>query len=931
MSLWRTVRAGMRSLLRRDVVEQELDDELRHYLAMATEANVRAGMSPEAAERAARVKMGGVEATKAQVRSGGWEATIDALRQDVRVGVRGLLRSPGFTAIAVLSLALGIGATTTMFSVVNAVMFRPFPYADTDRLALIWTDDVRRGLPREETAYPTITDWQTRNRTFQDVAYFTSQRVSPIANDPARSRGRTRRAFVSANLFSVLGVAPLQGRFLSSADERDRAPVAVISYAFWQRWFQGTPDVIGRTLTLGGASKDGPEGLIVIGVLPAGFYFPDRLTDVFTPATTYWRFDRESTERFSGSARRWTAIGRLASGASVADARSDLDRIGRQLAQAHPANVPDFPGFAAAVVPVLDSVAGASLQSALWILLGAVSLVLLVVCANVANLQLARSATRQREFAVRRALGAGRGRLVCQLAAESMVLLLAGGAVGAAIAAWGTPLLATVASAYVPRMDEVTFDWRVLSFAAIASIVSGLAFGLVPALRLSATDANAALREGGHGTASGRLRRSQGLLVLAECAMALVLLTGAGLLLKSLNRLQSVDPGFDARGVLTMRLEFPVESPSPAVGASQQAAMAQGRASAWVQWAHDLTARVQTIPGVESAGFIDDLFIGGQGNESITIPGRSADEIPAGELAEGLVTPGFFAAMRAPLKRGRYPTRDDAAVKIRALWSPTSAGLTLAEKERLAIPEPVVVNEAFVRRFFSGEDPIGKRFCIDPTNKTYWYVIVGVVGDMHRQGLERAAIPQYFGPYIPSSNGRADLVVRTAGDPLALASTIRAEVTRALPSIVVVSAATAEAQLGGFSAQRRLQTLLLTLFAALALMIAGVGIFGLAHYTVADRTREIGVRVALGATPRDVLRLLIAQGMRMPALGIAIGLVASVGLTRIISNQLYDVEATDPATFITVAGVLAIVAAVACYTAARRAARANPVDALRQA
>jgi putative ABC transport system permease protein len=325
------------------------------------------------------------------------------------------------------------------------------------------------------------------------------------------------------------------------------------------------------------------------------------------------------------------------------------------------------------------------------------------------------------------------------------------------------------------------------------------------------------------------------------------------------------------------------------------------------------------------------MFVAGQGNKSITIPGRAASDIPAGELNWGSVSPGFLETMRVPLRRGRFPTRDDASDMIRQVWGGLVLNVSLAEKERLATPEPVVVNEAFVKRFFPGEDPIGKKFCIDPEVKTYWFRIIGVVGDMQRGGLERKAIPEFYGQYIPSGNGRADLAVRTSGDPLALASMLRSEVQRAVPNIVVVSIATAEQGLDSFSAQRRLQTWMLTLFAGLALMLAAVGIFGLAHYSVAERTREIGVRVALGATPRDVIRLVIAQGMRMPALGIAVGLVASVGLTRVIANQLFDVQPTDPVTYGAVALVLALVAASACYLAARRAARSDPVKALREA
>jgi putative ABC transport system permease protein len=932
VSFLRSVKAGLRTLFRRDVAERELDDELRHYLEMATQANMRAGMSRDAAERAARIAMGGIEANKHDVRGGGWEATVESLGQDVRAALRGLRHSPSFALIAIASLALGIGVNTTMFSVMNAVMFRPLPYHDAGRLALIWTNDARRAIPREPTSSLTIVDWQQRTRSFEDIAYFSTQRVSPASTEASRGRTRSRSAFVSANLFPLLGVTPFRGRLISAADVRDKSPVAVISYAFWQRWFDGSEAIVGKALPMDAGGKQGVGTVTVIGVLPPEFYFPDKVTEIWTPATLYWRFDRESGERFETWARRWTAIGRLAPGVSVSDARDDLDGIGRQLSAMHTTTLQDFPGFATSVVPVLDTFAGTNLQATLWVLLGAVALVLLVVCANVANLQLARGATRQREFAVRRALGAGRGRVIRQLIVESLVLVTIGGAIGTALAVLGTPLLANFASNYLPRMDEIALDWRVLTFASVVSLVCGLVFGLVPAIRLSSADANEALREGGRGTGSARLRRSQGVLVLAECTLALVLLTGAGLLLKSLNRLQSLNPGFDPANVLTMRVEWPLDPPLTVAPASDADAVQRDRARAHsrAQVMYGLMDRVRELPGVTAVGFTDDMFVAGEGNKSITIPGRVATE-GSGQLNTGSVSPGYFEAMRVPLRRGRLPVRDDASDMIRQVWGGLVLGVSLAEKERLATPEPVVVNEAFVKRFFPNEDPIGKRFCIDPEVKTYWFTIVGVVGDMQRSGLERKAIPEYFGQYIPSSNGRADLVVRTKGEPLALASMLRAEVQRAVPNIVVVNVATAEAGLDGFTAQRRLQTWLLTLFATLALVLAAVGIFGLAHYAVAARAREIGVRMALGATPGDVIRMVIAQGMRMPLLGIALGLAASAALTRVISHQLFDVRATDPLTYGAVAVVLALVAAAACYLAARRAARSDPVRALREA
>jgi predicted permease len=925
--VFRALRAGLRALFHRRTASRELDDELRHYLEQAIQENLAAGMTPEAAEHAARVQVGSVEATKEEVRAGAWEAHVDSGLRDLRYGIRSLRRNPGFALTAVVTLALGIGVTTTMFSVVNAVMLRPLPWPDADRVALIWTHDVRRGLAREGTGHATIADWQTSSRVFQDLAFYTTQRVAVVEAQPGGERGRTRNGLVSGNLFPLLGVAPAQGRVISAADLADRADVAVISHGFWQRRFAGAPDVVGKSFIMEDGGKGGPRVLTVIGVMPPGFYFPDQNTGIWTPATTYWRFDRESGERVPAWARRWTGLGRLAPGASFDDARADLAAIGRRLTADHPSSDPDFPGFGTTVLPVLDSIAGQSLQSTLWIMLGAVTLVLLVACVNVANLLLARGAARQQEFAIRRALGGGRARLVRQLVMESMLLALLGGVAGTLLATWGTRVLGTAASAYVPRISEITIDWRVLVFALAASLAAGLIFGLVPAFRLSGADAAEALKEGGQGTGRAGIKRHRNLLVAAECTLALVLLTGAGLLLRSLQRMNAVDPGFDTGKVLTVRVEFPSEAPPTAAERANPELIGPDRARARSAVLEDLMLRLRALPGVLAVGFSDDLFLGGPGNEAITIPGRPAP-LAAGELSGGAATPGFFEVLRVPLRQGRYLNRADAGQTIHATYN-LVLGVPLEEKMRRAIPEPVVVNQAFVERFFPGENPVGKRFCIDPEVKTYWFEIVGVVGDMHRQGLERQAIPQFLGPYIPSPNGRADLLVRTAGDPIAMAAPVQQEVRRAFPGVMIPGVSTADAQLDDFSALRRFQTWLLTVFALLALALAAVGIFGLVHYAVAERTREIGVRVALGATPGDVLRLTLSQGMRTPLLGIAVGLLASAALTRVMSHLLFGVSSGDPVTFAAVAGVLAAVAIVACYLAGRRAVQVDPMTALR--
>jgi len=917
----RAVKQGLRTLFSKAAVEQDLDDEVRHYIALATRENLRAGMSLAGAERAARLAFGGVEATKERVRAGRWESVVETVARDIRYALRGLRRSPAFTTVAVVTLALGIGANTSMFSVVNAVMLRPLPYRDADRLALIFTDDVRRALHEEQTAYRTITDWRAESRAFQDIAYFAAGR-SMLVDAGSGARERTRSALASANLFSVLGVPPLRGRTLTESDERERAPVAVISHSLWQRRFAGAPDVVGKTLVVEADGKSSGGPLTIVGVMPAGFYFPDKQTEFWTPATTYWRFTRESTERFPSWARRWTAVGRLAPGRTPADARADLARIGDRLAATYPSDIPDFPGFTTSVVPVLDHIAGAGLQSALRLLLAAVGLVLLVACANVANLLLARGASRQRELAVRRALGATRGRLIRQLVVESVMLALAGGAVGVALALWATRVLAVAAASQVPRLDEIAVDPRVLVFAAGVSVAAALAFGIVPAVRVTAAGPGDALKDGRNLSAGLRVARSRGALVAAECALAIVLLAGAGLLIRSLARLRGVDPGFDPRGVLTVRVEFPPQAPlepreraQPSVVADQARAIGRGRRM------DDLLASVLALPGVEAAGFTGGLFVTGRGNASIAIPGRAIDSLATGELNDGQLTPGFLATMRVPLRRGRFLEAGDALAKIRARWSPSS--------EQAALPEPVVVNETFAKRFFPNDDPVGKRFCIDPTNRPYWYLIVGVIGDMHRQGLERHTIAEYFTPYVPSPNGRADLVVRVKGDPLSVVPGVRGAIAAAAPNTLVSDVSTVAAQLGDFSAQRRFQTGLLAAFALLALVLAGVGIYGVVHYAVAERTREIGVRVALGATPAEVIGLVVGQGMRMPAVGIAVGLVAAAVLSRVLSHLVFGTSTTDPATFAAVASVLTGAATAACYLPARRAASIDPVSALR--
>jgi predicted permease len=554
MSLLRTITSGLRTLFRKEEVERDLDDEVTQYVEAATQAHMRAGLSREAAARAARIDVGGVEATKENVRSSGWDATVETVLRDVRYAARGLVRNPGFTIVVLLTLTLGIGVNTVMFSVVNAVMLRPLPYRDAGRLALVWTDDARRSLHEENTAFATIIDWRNESRTFDGIAFYSAGRMTLSGS---AGRERSRGAFVSGNLFSVLGVSPMRGRGIAINDETSAERVVVISHSLWLRRFGADSSVIGKTLQIEeNVSKEGPAAMHIIGVMPAGFYFPDKQTEIWTPATTYWRFRRESIERFAAWSRRWTAIGRLKPDVAVAEAQADLGRIGKRLSATYQTDQPDFPGFAPNVVPILDT-SRAEIPVALWVLLGQSC----SCCYRVRQRrQSAARARRDSAAGVRDSPRdrAARSRLVRQLVVESMLLAVVGGAGGVLLAVVGTRALAVVAAGRVPRIDEISIDTRVLLFAAIVSLVAGIVFGVVPALRVSRTDASESLKAGRQ-AGSVHIRRTRGLLIVAECALAMVLLTGAGLLLQSLNRVKSIAPGFDPSRVLIVRVEFPTK------------------------------------------------------------------------------------------------------------------------------------------------------------------------------------------------------------------------------------------------------------------------------------------------------------------------------------------------------------------------------------
>src|SRR5262245_37821865 len=633
------------------------------------------------------------------------------LWQDLRFGARMLWKKPGFTLIAVITLALGIGANTAIFSVVNAVLLRPLPYKEPDRLAMLWTDDAKRDLHEELTSDRTFQNWRSQSETFADLAIF-GERAKVLTDE---SPERVKMAYVSANFFPMLGVTPAIGRTFSTEENERRERVVLLSHGLWRRRFGADPNVIGKTMRF-----DAMDTGQIIGVMPSGFYFPDK-------ETQFW-----AAEKMTTKVNSWSVIGRLKPNVTMRQAQAEMTTIGQRLAQHFPADEPEAASFGVNVVPLLDQVTGKKLRLSLWALLGAVGMVLLIACANVANLLLARGAAREREFAIRAALGAGRARLLRLLLAESLLLASGGGLLGLLLAVVGARILAAITLLSIPRMDEIRIDTAVLGFAVCLSLCAGLIFGLAPAWKMSRSDPNEALKEGGSASSGLKLRRMRSLLVVTECALALALLAGAGLLIRSFLRLQSVALGFNPESVLLVRVGLPPKGPPIDPKSGRPVRSITQEVALWM-WGDDMFHRMQeriaVLPGVQSVGIVDNLLLQGAADEKITFPGSKSGAPISSQLGGASVNPDFFRTMGARLLRGRFFARADAFKGIRLMYNEMSSAIPAAERA-----EPTIVNETFARRFFPNQDPIGKRFCEGCPGKPFWYEIVGVVGDMRRQG-----------------------------------------------------------------------------------------------------------------------------------------------------------------------------------------------------
>ncbi len=799
---------------------------------------------------------------------------METLFQDIRYGIRTLARNPGFAAIAVIALALGIGANSAIFSVVNAVLLRPLQFEKPEQLVLVWEKRMALGRVRNPASSPDFVDWRAQNQVFEDMAAYAGRGFNLTGADEAE---RLEGAAVSPSMFTILRAQPRLGRvFQDDEAKTGQNAVVILGNGLWQRRFGADPDIAGKTVRL----NDTPY--TVIGVMPADFIFPNSRTEVWVPLT----FSPEDLN--SRGSHFLNVVARLKSGVTLDEARENMNAIASSLEQQYQVNT----GHGVNVFPLYEEVVS-SARPALLVLLGAVAFVLLIACANVANLLLARGSTRQKEIAIRTALGARRGRIVRQLLTESVLLALAGGIVGTLLALWGLDLLLTVGTDSIPRAKEIKLDTTVLVFTLLVSFVTGLIFGIIPALQASKPNLNESLKEGSRGASASFFRnRVRSLFVIAEVAICLVLLIGAGLMIKSFARLLNVSTGFNPENVLT----FNIALSNSKYNTSEQV-------TAFYQ---QTLERISALPGAQSAAAIAALpLAGGFGSRYFGIEGRPPQPPGQGFNANlNVSSPGYFQTMNIPLVAGR----------------------DFDERDVMKSPPVAVINQEMARRYWPDEDPIGKRLAV---GNDAWRMIVGVVGDVKQSTLDAETRPEMFWPYYQMGLTFATIAVRTSGEPEMLTASLRSEMQSIDKDLPLYNIKTMDKVVSESVSSRRLNVLLLGTFGGLALVLAAVGLYGVMSYSVTQRTREIGIRMALGANRSDVLRLVIGQGLILTLIGVAVGLGAAVGLTRLMSSLLYGVSATDSITFAFISLLLTGVASAASYIPARRAMKVDPMIALR--
>ena len=878
------------SFWRRKKREPELEEEVRSHLEMAARERVERGEAAEEAEHSARREFGNVELVKDVAREmWGWRS-LDRLMQDLRFGVRMIAKSRGFTAVAILTLALGIGVNTALFSVVNGVLLNPLPYPEPDQLVTL--HESKPNFDAGSISFLNFRDWRKDNSTFSMMGVSRSYSFNLTGTGEAE---QVRAQFVSTDFLPLLGVKPVIGRLFSEGeDDFGAAPIAIVSAGFWERKFGSAPDVLGKAITLDGRSYS------IVGVVPASFHLQVgsfRASEVYVPMDQW----NNPLLKSRAAGLGLHGIGRLKPGAAIQQARADMLRVTGHLAEEYPdANK----GIGATLIPLKDQMVG-NVRLLLLVLLAAVGFVLLIACVNVANLLLVRSAGRVREFAVRAALGAGRARIVRQLLTESMVLALAGGSLGLIVAAWGTKVALQHLPSGLPRATEVGMDWKVLLFTTGIALLCGILFGLLPALKISRPNLHDALKEGGRGR-GGVKQRARGVFVVAEMAMALVLLIAAGLMIRSLNALWKVNPGFDARNVLTFGVSL-----SPSMRDANPDAIRATLRQVQNKLASTSGIRATSLSwaAVPLSSDDEDLFwIEGQP--------KPASENDMSWALSYVVQEDYLKVMGIPLERGRFFTAQD--------------------NEHAA--HVVVVDDVFARKYFGEQDPIGQR--VNLNNKGGVAEIVGVVGHVKQWGLDsddkQSLRAELYFPHMQlpdeamrlSASGTG-VLVRFDGPMEGTAAALRTALKEVNSEQVMFGTQTMEEIIADSLAARRVSMLVLGVFAALALGLASMGIYGVISYLVGQRTHEIGIRMALGARQTDVLRMVLGEGMKMVVLGVVIGLLVAAGLTRLMANLLFGVSATDPLTFAGVGMILTLVALAACFVPARRAMRVDPIVALR--
>ncbi|HKS27513.1 MAG TPA: ABC transporter permease [Pyrinomonadaceae bacterium] len=806
------------------------------------------------------------------------------LLQDLRYGARMLVKSPGFTVVVVLALALGIGANSAIFSVVNSVLLRPLAFNEPQQLMMVWGASRNGGgADHIVLSVPDMQDLRSQSQTLEYVVpYYSAGTTVSSGEDSERVFG----ALSSADLFPALGVKPLMGRVFTREEDVPGGPsVVVISQSLWQRAFGSDPSIVGKEIKLGS------KAATVVGVMPASFRFPlqRERPDYWQPISISPSYIATKDKRDTRSLK---VLARVKPGVTTRQANEEMATISRRLEEQYPDS---NTGLSLSVTPLHEDLVG-QVRPALLVILGAVGFVLLIACANVANLLLARAASRQKEIAIRTALGAGRLHIIRQLLTESLLLAVMGGGLGLLLATWGLDLLVAASPADLPRVGEIGLDIRVLLFTGAVSILTGILFGLAPALQASRLDLNESLKEGSRGSTEGSARnRLRSVLVVAEIALSLVLLIGAGLLIRSFVTLLNTSPGFDADSILTVDLPL---SRAKYPEAAQQVNVVQ-----------QLIERTSQVPGVASAAVVNILPLSGNGRQSsFTIEGRPAP--PNGQEPDAqasTVTPDYFRTMGIPLMRGRV----------------------FNEGDKKDAPPVVIISEDLARKNFAGEDPLGKRLVINDDMPPF--EIVGIVGDIRHEKLETETEPEYYSSFYQLPERAVNLVVRAApgADPASLQLTVRSAIKQLDNDQLIWEMKTMEQRRAESVARRRFNMMLVGIFASLALLLAALGIYGVMSYTVTQRTHEIGIRIALGAQTRDIIRMVVVQGMTLALVGVGAGLLAAFGVTRVMASLLYGVTATDALTFAAVTLGLTGLALVACLIPALRATRVDPMTALR--